>query len=180
MAKQVAPNPAARLAEVQADTATLERLTQLAALMAHLSDQVNGLESEEKALASGSEAEFADLRRRMALAESTRELKAAERAQGSSRLEAAVLAKPDQDHSPLTGRIVIKTGPAALESTNAGDKRAYRIQAASPSLAMLGTGDNAPPLEVAPGSTIPGWGRVSKIEQRGQSWVVVTDQGVIQ
>ena len=68
-ARQEAPNPAVRLAEVRADTATLERPTQLAALVAHLSDRVNGLESEEKALASGSEAEFADLRQRMALAE---------------------------------------------------------------------------------------------------------------
>ena len=75
---------------------------------------------------------------------------------------------------------MIKTGPAATESVSSGERPAYRIQAASPSLAMLGTGDNAPPLEVAPGKTIPGWGRVSKIEQCGQSWVVVTDQGVIQ
>jgi hypothetical protein len=45
---------------------------------------------------------------------------------------------------------------------------------------MLGTGGNEPPLEVTPGATVPGWGRVSKIEQRGQTWVVVTAGGVIQ
>jgi hypothetical protein len=115
----------------------------------------------------------------VALAESTRELNAAEKAQGSH-YEVDAPANSREDRSPLTGRIVIKTGPAATVSMDATERRAYRIQAASPSLAMLGTGNNAPPLEVAPGASIPGWGRVSKIEQRGQSWVVVTDQGVIQ
>ena len=116
----------------------------------------------------------------MALSESSRELKAAEKAQGSPHYEAEAAAKLDEERSSLTGRIVIKTGPSAAPSVSPGERPSYRIQAASPSLAMLGTGDNAPPLEVAPGTTIPGYGRVSKIEQRGQSWVVVTDQGVIQ
>jgi len=181
-AKEEAPNPAARLAEARADTATLDRVTQLAALVAHLSDEVNALANEQAKLKSGSEERFADLQRRMALSESSRELKAAEKAQSASspRFEAEALAKPDEERSPLTGRIVLKTGPSAAPSVSPGERRSYRIQAASPSLAMLGTGDNAPPLEVAPGTTIPGYGRVSKIEQRGQSWVVVTDQGVIQ
>ncbi|WP_238180496.1 hypothetical protein [Methylobacterium haplocladii] len=34
-------------------------------------------------------------------------------------------------------------------------------------------------LEVAPGDSIPGIGRVEAIERRGRTWVVVTKQGVI-
>lgn len=178
-ANEERPSPEARVAEARADTATLDRVTQLAALVAHLSDEVNGLASQEEKLVSETEERLADLQRRVALAELTRELKTAEKAQGS-RYEVEAPATSGENRSPLTGRMVIKTGPAATEATDAAERHAYRIQAASPSLAMLGTGDNAPPLEVAPGTTIPGWGRVSKIEQRGQSWVVVTDQGVIQ
>ena len=50
--------------------ATLDRVTQLAALVAHLSDEVNGLASQEEKLVSETEERLADLQRRVALAES--------------------------------------------------------------------------------------------------------------
>jgi hypothetical protein len=60
----------------------------------------------------------------------------------------------------------------------------YRVQAASPGLAMLteverGGGDGAQ-VQVMVGDTIPGWGRVISVEQRGTSWVVSTQHGVIE
>ena len=34
-------------------------------------------------------------------------------------------------------------------------------------------------LEVAPGQTVRGLGRIEKFEKRGKQWVVVTEQGFI-
>ena len=62
-------------------------------------------------------------------------------------------------------------------------KRSYRIQAASPGLAMLSAIDGGPddrPVEVAPGMDLPGYGKVRSIEQHGQEWVVKADRGSIE
>ena len=64
-----------------------------------------------------------------------------------------------------------------------GSKRNYRIQAASPGLAMLSAIDGGPddrPLEVAIGTDLPGYGKVRSIEQHGQAWVVKADRGSIE
>jgi hypothetical protein len=42
-----------------------------------------------------------------------------------------------------------------------------------------GGGDGAQ-LQVTVGDTIPGWGRVKSVAQRGTSWVVSTEHGVIE
>jgi hypothetical protein len=175
--KEPSQSPQDRVEAMRTETALLERVTQLAALVAHLNDQVNRLQSAQAKLSSGTEERYADLQRRMALAESGKELDAAANAQDARHFQSLAVPNPPESRAPA--RVVMKTGPAAsVESL--GEKRPYRVQAASPSLAMLGTGGNEPPLEVTPGATVPGWGRVSKIEQRGQTWVVVTAGGVIQ
>jgi acyl dehydratase len=49
---------------------------------------------------------------------------------------------------------------------------------------MLSTLDSAggedQQLPVTPGDTVPGWGKVVSISQRGTTWVVKTDHGLIQ
>jgi len=60
----------------------------------------------------------------------------------------------------------------------------YRVQAASPGLAMLaevdrGGGEGAQ-FEVLVGDRIPGYGKVLSIGQRGTAWVVATEHGDIQ
>ena len=60
----------------------------------------------------------------------------------------------------------------------------FRVQGASPSLAVLnilvaGPGE-APVLYVALGDQVPGIGRIKSIYQRGTTWVVQTDAGLIQ
>jgi len=169
-----------RVEAMRKETVMLERMTQMAALIAHLNGQVNRLEGDLAKLAATTEERSADLQRRVALAESNRQMDAATRAQDPRNSEPLSVAPAKEPKPP----VVIKTGAgagavAAAPVETSADKRAYRIQAASPSLAMLGTGGNDAPLEVVPGSTVPGWGRVAKIEQRGQSWVVVTSGGVI-
>jgi hypothetical protein len=72
----------------------------------------------------------------------------------------------------------------APPSTAPQDARRYRVQAASPGLALLaevarGGGDGAQ-IQVTVGDVIPGWGKVKSVAQRGMSWVVSTEHGVIE
>ncbi len=60
----------------------------------------------------------------------------------------------------------------------------FRVQAASPGLAVLnvlvlGPGE-APVLYVALGDHVPRIGRIKSIYQRGTTWLVQTDAGLIQ
>jgi hypothetical protein len=73
---------------------------------------------------------------------------------------------------------------APLPSVSSASPVKYRVQAASPHLAMLAelerSGDQGAQIEVAVGDQVSGYGRVTKIVQRGTAWVVVTDRGSIQ
>ena len=60
----------------------------------------------------------------------------------------------------------------------------YRVQAASPGLALLaqvdrGGGDGAQ-IQVVVGDIVPDYGRVKSIAQKGTVWVVTTEHGAIQ
>ena len=71
----------------------------------------------------------------------------------------------------------------ASKVAGADQKRNYRIQAASPGLAMLSAIDGGAddrPVEVVPGTDLPGYGKVRSIEQHGQAWVVKADRGEIE
>jgi hypothetical protein len=62
--------------------------------------------------------------------------------------------------------------------------KSYRVQAASPGLALLaeverGGGEGAQ-MQVIVGDTIPEYGRVKSIAQKGTAWVVTTEHGQIQ
>ena len=77
--------------------------------------------------------------------------------------------------------------PAALSGIPKPEHRTlkdYVVKGASPGMAVLSalnpaTGNPAP-IEVTVGDTVPGLGRVRSIAQRGTSWVVTTDGGVIE
>lgn len=73
------------------------------------------------------------------------------------------------------------TAPAASAARTVRD---YRIQGASPGLAVLSVLNPLPGgqavIEVSTGSEVPGVGRIKSIAQRGTAWVVQTDAGVIQ
>ena len=62
--------------------------------------------------------------------------------------------------------------------------RDFRVQGASPGLAVLNVigaaPDGAPVLYLALGDQVPGVGRIKSIYQRGTTWLVQTDAGVIQ
>jgi hypothetical protein len=61
--------------------------------------------------------------------------------------------------------------------------RRYRVQAASPGLAMLAevdrTGDAGNLLQVSIGDDVPGYGKVKSIAQQGAAWVLTAERGTI-
>ena len=69
--------------------------------------------------------------------------------------------------------------PASVQET----PRRYRVQAASPGLAMLAevdrTGDAGNLLQVSIGDDVPGFGKVKSIAQQGAAWVLTAERGTI-
>jgi hypothetical protein len=165
----------ARIEAEKAETHTQEKITELAALVTRLTGQVKDLQDRVQTLSNGSEEKFADLTRRVALGEANRAVTSAENAAGSE----APGAKPENAASYGSDG----EGRTHMKITTAEAKRSYRIQAASPGLAMLTAVDGSPddrPVEVAIGTNLPGYGRVLSIEQHGQAWVVKADRGSIE
>ena len=165
----------ARLEAEKAETHTLEKIAELGALVTRLTGQVKDLQDKVQTLSTGAEEKFADLTRRVALGEANRAVASAENA-GSAASAAQAQEKGSADGSEAQERTRMKVAAADV-------KRNYRIQAASPGLAMLTAVDGSPddrPVEVAIGTELPGYGKVLSIEQHGQAWVVKADRGSIE
>ena len=163
----------ARLEAEKAETQTLEKIAELGALVTRLTGQVKDLQDKVQTLSKGADEKFADLARRVALGEANRAVASAESA-GS--VGSAAQEKGSADGSEARERTRIKVAAAEV-------KHNYRIQAASPGLAMLTAVDGGPddrPVEVAIGTQLPGYGKVLSIEQHGQAWVVKADRGSIE
>jgi hypothetical protein len=167
--------PRARLEAEKAETHTLEKIAELGALVARLSGQVRDLQDQAQTIATVETEKFADLTRRVALGEANRAVASAENA-GAARVPAL----SQENGSPNAAGDPSRTSAKVVD---ASEKHNYRIQAASPGLAMLSRVDGSPddrPVEVAIGTQIPGYGKVVSIEQHGESWVVKADRGSIQ
>ena len=76
---------------------------------------------------------------------------------------------------------VLAASPAPVAAQDA--PRRYRVQAASPGLAMLAevdrTGDAGNLLQVSIGDDVPGYGKVKSIAQQGAAWVLTAERGMI-
>jgi hypothetical protein len=165
----------ARLEAEKAETHTLEKIAELGALVTRLTRQVKDLQDKVQTLSTGADEKFADLTRRVALSEANRAVASAENA-GSGGLAGQAQEKGSADGSEAQERTRLKVAAADV-------KHNYRIQAASPGLAMLTAVDGSPddrPVEVAIGTELPGYGKVRSIEQHGQAWVVKADRGSIE
>ncbi len=165
----------ARLEAERVETHSLEKITELGALVTRLTGQVKDLQDKVQTLSTGSDEKFADLTRRVALSEANRAVASAENA-GSAGLASQMPEKGSADGSEAQERMPMKVAAADV-------KRKYRIQAASPGLAMLAAVDGSPddrPVEVAIGTELPGYGKVMSIEQHGEAWVVKADHGSIE
>ena len=80
-----------------------------------------------------------------------------------------------------TAAAMPSTSPAPTATQDA--PRRYRVQAASPGLAMLAevdrTGDAGNLLQVSIGDDVPGYGKVKSIAQQGAAWVLTAERGTI-
>jgi len=160
----------------EAETQTSDQIARLAAIVTRLTGQVKDLQDQVLTMSAGSEARLADLTRRVSLSESKSAVAAAERANVS---------QASAEGSAATGspRVEGQAQGVRMKVAGADQKRKYRIQAASPGLAMLSAIDGGPddrPVEIAIGTDLPGYGKVRSIEQHGQAWVVKADRGEIE
>ena len=163
----------------------LNLVTEMAAMVKDLRKQQAQLRADLGKSSADATARLTDYERRLALAEARSAVTAAddatETAPGKS---AEPVSEPAA--APLKPIPVLATRPVAVVPAPApsGVPKVYRVQAASPGLALLaqvdrGGGDGAQ-LQVVVGDTVPDYGRVKSIAQKGTTWVVTTEHGAIQ
>jgi len=194
-AGELRPAPLTPADQVQ----VLELVTQMAAVVRDLRGQQTQLRADFGKTAADNAARLGDFERRLALAEARHALSAAQRAgeplallpPGSASAPAGEApaapgssARQAGSASAITAPVAVTPVAAALPASDKGPTKRYRVQAASPGLALLaeidrGGGDGAQ-LEVLVGDTIPGYGKITSIGQRGTAWVVTTEHGNIQ
>ena len=155
-------------------------VTEMASVVKHLREQNAQLRADFGKSSADIAARLADFERRLALAEARSAVTAANEAANPAPAEPAAEAAPTVARPvPLTRALAVVpavTGPAAVKS--------YRVQAASPGLALLAeverSGGEGAQMQVVVGDTIPDYGRVKSIAQKGTAWIVTTEHGQIQ
>lgn len=202
------PNPLAVAEGLQAapmssnqQVQVLELVTQLATLIRDEHTQIANLQVDIQKTEGTTTVKLADFERRIALVEATTAMAAAAGplpntpplASGSAATQpsgvpvallSAKAALAGASQSPPPAVAPPAPSPAPVVQTAPAVPKQYRVQAASPGLAMLaevdrGGGDGAQ-LQVQVGDTIPGYGRVLSVQQQGTNWVVQTQNGAIQ
>lgn len=163
----------------------LELVTQMATIVRDLKTQNATLRADFAKTSAEDQARISDFARRIDMAEATNAVAAAKGAGGA----------PDPQGLPVQSTVAVRQAravspvaiiraDAALPSAAPEAAKRFRVQAASPGLALLteiarGGGDGAQ-IQVTVGDVIPGWGKVKSLAQRGTSWVVRTEHGVIE
>lgn len=165
--------------------AVLGMVTELATLVGDLRSGAMELRRDMRKSAADNAARLGDLERRMAMVEARDALSSA---------RDAGIAPPAADPAPVPAQVAatssvtavpvkLTRADAAFPPPATATLTRYKVQAASPGLAMLaqvdrGGGDGAQ-IEVRVGESIPGYGRVKSIGQKGATWVVTTEHGDI-
>jgi hypothetical protein len=163
----------------------LNLVTEMAAMVKDLRKQQTQLRADLGKSSADVTARLTDYERRLALAEARSAVTAADDA-----TETAPGKSVEPVSEPAAATLkpipVLATRPVAVVPAPAppGVPKVYRVQAASPGLALLaqvdrGGGDGAQ-LQVVVGDTVPDYGRVKSIAQKGTAWVVTTEHGAIQ
>ena len=191
------PDPVARAVALQPGPMSRGEQIDVLHLVARLGIAVRDLRTENAALRASVKASsekvdnaVADFERRLALAEGRSALNAAMGDVDASEAPAALAPSAPSTsrtvrlaRAPAPQPVSLQTQGAASDSA-AGGPRRFKVQAASPSLAMLSeldrSGGEGSQLEVRVGDQVPGYGRVTAIQQQGIAWVVKTDRGTIQ
>ena len=159
----------------QAQVDVLALVTQMGALVRDMRDENAALRAQVAMLTETVQGRTTDFEQRLNLAEARNSVAAAMGA-GHRPVVTPVLSTPI-----ASGGV---TRAVAAVSGAVRNLQDYRIQAASPGLAVLADANvppgQAPGLQVRVGETVVGIGRIVSIAQRGTAWVVQTDRGVIQ
>jgi hypothetical protein len=165
--------PASDSADV---VARLDKLEKRAAVTAAPASEIAGLTTrldklEKRAVvAAASAPEIAGLTTRL------NKLEKRAAAAGASSANPLPPAAPKQ--SSLVATADLSAPNETARSDNPGPLlRGYSVQDARDGIAVVDSRDG--PQEVAPGDSIPGAGRVLRIEKRGGDWFVLTSRGVI-
>jgi hypothetical protein len=175
----------------------LEMVTQLATLIRDQRTEIANLQADVRTSQKATAAKLGDMERRLALVEAGSALAAASNAPASP-----AVAAPAASPSPSATTVALTSAKAALAAasapaaaqqgtaaspaaqTSSGAPEQFRVQAASPGLAMLAevdhSGGDGAQQEVQVGDVLPGYGRVLSVSQQGTSWVVKTEHGTIQ
>jgi hypothetical protein len=163
----------------------LNLVTEVAAMVKDLRKQQSQLRADLGKSSADVAARLTDYERRLALAEARSAVTAADDPAGSIPVKVAEAAT-DPAAATLKPIPVTATRPVAVVPSPLvpSAPKAYRVQAASPGLALLaqvdrGGGDGAQ-MQVVVGDTVPDYGRVKSIGQKGTAWVVTTEHGAIQ
>jgi hypothetical protein len=163
----------------------LALVTEMATVVKDLRKQQAQLRSDLAKSSTETSARLADYERRLALAEARSAVDALD---GAAAKPVAAVNDPASSTSkavptpfPVSSARPFAVVPSPLVPAA---PKLYRVQAASPGLALLaqvdrGGGDGAQ-MQVVVGDTVPDYGRVTSIAQKGTAWVVTTEHGPIQ
>jgi len=177
------PNPMSPGEQVD----VLHLVTRLGTVIRDLRTENAGLRASAKASSDKVDSAVADFERRLALVESHGAINAA-MADMDAPPEPAMAASSASRTARRSGRGAAR--PASLDQQAApaavvpAGARRYKVQAASPGLAMLSeldrSGGEGSQTQVKVGDTLPGYGRVTAIQQQGVAWTVRAEHGAIQ
>jgi hypothetical protein len=155
----------------------LHLMTEMAIVVRDLRTENGVLRSQVEDLAKEVDTKTTQFDRRLSVAEAKGAIAAAMGAGQST--PATITVTAPAPPSSLDAKPTVKPAPPLVRNV-----KDYRIQAASPGLAMLSTvgltKEGTSSIQVAIGDEVPGVGRIKAIYQHGANWVVQTDNGLIQ
>ena len=159
----------------------LELVTRLGALVADQRKEVDQLRADLARSRVDETTRIDDFQRRLTFAEAERSVAKASGVAAEPAPTAPTI--PVSEPATTVVRPTLVVARAALPADPNQPVQRYRVQAASPGLAMLAAidraGDESAQLQVALGDTVPGYGRVKAVVQQGTTWVVKTERGTI-
>ncbi len=159
----------------------LSVVTELGALVRDMRNENAQLRTQVATLSDTVANKTMDFEQRLGLAEARGSVAAA---MGAGKPQAAAPASVIPAVVTVSGARTLRAMAVTPVSAPARSARDYRVQAASPGLAVLSDAGAGPGqaagLQVSVGDDVPGVGRITSIGQRGSTWVVQTDHGAIQ
>ncbi len=162
----------------------LNVVTELGVLLRNQRTENAQLRTDVAQMRERLDSQLGDYDRRLSLAEARGAINAAMGAGTTSPIPTAapaLIPLPTLTVTPAVRPSKAGAPPGAASSPDA--PRRYRVQAASPGMAMLAeldrTGDVGNLLQVSIGDDVPGFGKVKSIAQQGAAWVLTAEHGTI-